>query len=222
MNTMASHPDLQYLCASNGDDFTSVMTINQTEKVKENSNINLNLFVISPKSHAGGEQLRMTGGNVSGESLKNNIQPRKNMPTMTDYMNLQAERITLKKEKAALTDRLKKMEDGGVKANPVRGRNNLKKSNWEHEDYMNADNINKYCQLTIYPHFKILPVGWDRYCENNSKTLCCKVMDIIRVPDGMKKEWYWFDKVVPIMNKKFIDMRSNTRGACRKQYMSEI
>jgi uncharacterized protein YbdZ (MbtH family) len=201
MNTMASHPDLQYLCASNGDDFTSVMTINQTEKVKENSNINLNLFVISPKSHAGGEQLRMTGGNVSGESLKNNIQPRKNMPTMTDYMNLQ---------------------DGGVKANPVRGRNNLKKSNWEHEDYMNADNINKYCQLTIYPHFKILPVGWDRYCENNSKTLCCKVMDIIRVPDGMKKEWYWFDKVVPIMNKKFIDMRSNTRGACRKQYMSEI
>ena len=105
---------------------------------------------------------------------------------------------------------------------PDAGRNNLKRSNWEHMDFMNADNINKYCQLPIYPHSKILPAGWDRYSGNSSKTLCYKVNDIIRVPDGMKKEWYWFDKVVPIMNKKFIDMSSNTRGAYRKQYMSEI
>ena len=69
---------------------------------------------------------------------------------MVDYKKLQAERITWKREKAALTDRLKKMENIGVKGNQVRGRNNLKKSNWEHMDYMNADNINKYCQLTIF------------------------------------------------------------------------
>ena len=87
---------------------------------------------------------------------------------------------------------------------------------------MNANTINKYCQLTIYPHYKILSVGWDRYSGNHSKTLCYKVIDVIRVPDGMKKEWYWFDKVVPIMNKTFIDTRSNIRGARRKQYMSEI
>ena len=70
MNMMVGNSDLQYLCSSNGDDLTSVMTINQTEKVKENGNINLNLFVISPKSHTRGEQLRMASGNVRGESLK--------------------------------------------------------------------------------------------------------------------------------------------------------
>ena len=224
MNMMVSNTDHhQDLCSNNGDDLTSVMNINQTEKNTENGNINFNLFVISPMSQSRGEQLRMESGNHdNGESLKGNVQHKKAVYSITDYKKLQAESNNWKKEKAALTDRLKKMEDVRVEGIAVRGRNNLKKKNWAHHDFMNADNINKYCQLTIYPHFKILPVGWDRYCENNSKTLCCKVMDIIRVPDGVNKQWYWFDKVVPIMNKKFIDMRSNTRGACRKQYMSEI
>ena len=91
--------------------------------------------------------------------------------SMGGYQVLQAEKNTWETEKAALTERLDKMERSGVKGNPIRGRNDLKKSNWEHMDFMNADNINKYCQLTIHPHFKILPVGWDRYSENNSKTL---------------------------------------------------
>ena len=109
MNMMVSNSDhLQYLCSSNGDDLTSVMTINQTEKDTENGNINLNLFVISPKSHTRGEQLRMASRNHdNGESLKNNVQHRKGGPSITDYKKLQAESINWKKEKAALTDRLK-------------------------------------------------------------------------------------------------------------------
>ena len=91
MNMMVSNSDLQYLCSSNGDDLTLVKTINQTEKVKENGNINLNLFVISPKSHTRGEHLRMASGNVHGESLKNNVQHRKGVPSITDYKKLQAE-----------------------------------------------------------------------------------------------------------------------------------
>ena len=114
------------------------------------------------------------------------------------------------------------MGQNGVKGNQVWGQFFLRKANWEHIDYMNADNINKYCQLTIYLHYKILPMVWDRYSGDYSKTSCYKVVDVIRVLDGMEKEWYCFDKVVPIMNKKFIDMRSSTRGAFRKQYMSEI
>ena len=96
MNMMAANADLQYLGSSNDDDLTSVMTINQTEKVKENGNINLNLFVISAKSHTRGEQLRMASGNVRGESLKRNVQHRRSGPSMVDYKKLQAEKITWK------------------------------------------------------------------------------------------------------------------------------
>ena len=105
---------------------------------------------------------------------------------MGDSKLLQAGKNTWERQKAAPTERLEEMEENGLKGNQVRGWNNLKKSNWEHMDYMNADNINKYCQLTIYLHYKILPVGWDRYSENHSKTLCYKVIDVIRVPDGTK------------------------------------
>ena len=70
---------------------------------------------------------------------------------------------------------------------------------------MNDDNINKYCQLTVCPHHKVLPMGWDKYYGgDHSKTLCYKVIDVIRVPNGIVKELYWSDKVVPIMNGKLL------------------
>ena len=129
MNMMVSNSDhLQNLCSSNGDDLISVMTINQTEKYTENGNINFNLFVISPKSQSRGEQLRMESENHdNGESLKDNVQHKKAVYSITDLKKLQAESKDWKKEKAALTDRLKKMEDIEVEGITVRGRNNLKK-----------------------------------------------------------------------------------------------
>ena len=105
---------------------------------------------------------------------------------MSDYKSLQVEKISWEKEKAALTKRLKMMEQSGVKGNQVWGQNNLKKVNWEHIDYMNADSINKFCQLTVYPDYKILPMGWDRYSGNHPRTLCYKMIDVIRVPMELK------------------------------------
>ena len=222
MNMMSGGSDLQDLRSANEDSLTLVIPKNQRVTNKETGNINLNLLVITDQANNIGEGRKLSGRNDDGESWSHDRQRPKIGVSLGDYKVLRAEKITWEREKAALTERVNKMERNGVTGNPMRGRNNLKKSNWEHMDFMNADNINKYCQLTIYPLFKILPVGWDRYSENNCKTLCYKVNNIIRVPDGMKKEWYWFDKVVPIMSKTIIDMRSNTRGACRKQYMSEI
>ena len=84
-------------------------------------------------------------------------------------------------------------------------------------DYINDDNINKYGQLTVYPHRKFFPMGWERYGGDHPKTLCYKVIGMIGVPGGITKECYWFDKVAPIMNNKTIDTRSNNnRGAYKK------
>ena len=51
------------------------------------------------------------------------------------------------------------MEQSDGKGNQVRGQNDSKKANCEHLDYMNDDNINKFCQLTVYPNYKFLPMG---------------------------------------------------------------
>ena len=61
----------------------------------------------------------------------------------------------------------------------------------------------------------------DKYGGDHPRILCYKENEVIRVPSGIKKELYWFDNVVPTIDKKLIDMRSNNRGLCCKQYMSE-
>ena len=91
-------------------------------------------------------------------------------------------------EWAVLIKRLQAMEHNGGEGNHVRGRNNLKKANWEQLDYMNDDSINKYCQQSVYPHYKFLPMGWDEYGGDHPGTLRCKVIEVIRVPDGIIKE----------------------------------
>ena len=86
---------------------------------------------------------------------------------------------------------------------------------------MNDDNVNKYYQTKLYPYYKFLPTGWNKYSGDNSRTLCGIMLKLVVIPDGKKKEWCWFDKVAPIISKKCIDMMSNNRGLCCKQYMSE-
>ena len=216
------HTDLQNLGQGSEDCFTAVMSIDQSLHQQEAGYIKYNLLMITNERNTNNQQLRRLSANINGGSLKYESQQRRGASSMSDHKSLQAETTSWEKDKASLTKRLKAMEQSGVKRNQVRGQNHLKKTNWEHTDYMNDDNIIKFCQLTVYPHYKILPMGWDRYSGNHPKTLCYKVINVIRVPNGIKKEWYWFNRVVPIMNKKFIDMRSNTRGACRKQYTSEI
>ena len=134
-----AHTDLQNLGSTNEDCFTAVMSINQRVREEETGNIKLNLLVIADQSNTNGQQLRMASGNLNGESWQRDGQHRRSCPSMGDYKLLQAEKITWEREKAALTERLEKMEEIGVKGNQVQGRNNLKKSNWEHMDYMNAD-----------------------------------------------------------------------------------
>ena len=96
----------------------------------------------------------------------------------------------------------------------AKGRNNLEKENWEGLDYMNDNNITKYCQAKLYPYCKFLPTGWNKYSRDNAKTLSCNVLKLVAILDGKKKEWYWFDEVAPATNKKSIDTRSDNRGSC--------
>ena len=71
-------------------------------------------------------------------------------------------------------------------------------------DYMDEDNIHKYCQSTVYPYQKLLPSGWEKYCGYNPRILCGKVMAMIKVPNGLDNKWYWYDKVANIRQRRRI------------------
>ena len=42
----------------------------------------------------------------------------------------------------------------------------------------------------------------------------------VYVPPALTRKYYWNEKVIPIMNKKVIDMRGNDMGVCHKQFKS--
>ena len=106
------------------------------------------------------------------------------------------------------------MEGSSSRGRQKRGGNDLKKPNWKGSDYMNDDNVNKYCQEKLYPYDKFLPAGQNKYSEDNSKTSCYNVIGLVVITGNKQEEWNWYDKVVPIKNKKFINMRNNNRGSC--------
>ena len=55
-----------------------------------------------------------------------------------------ADKANWEKERKILKERVKQVESGMTMSEQARGRNNLKKENWEGRDYTNDDNINKY------------------------------------------------------------------------------
>ena len=127
----------------------------------------------------------------------------------------------LEKDNESLRKQISAMENtAGLLKRKSFGRNNLKKVDWSPVDVDNECTINEYCRNRVYPFYKYLPKGWQIYKETNAKTLSTRVMQRVYVPPTITKKYYWRTKVMPIMNKKFIDMRSNDRGVCHKQFKS--
>ena len=127
----------------------------------------------------------------------------------------------LEKDNASLRKQISAMEKmAGQRKKKAFGRNNLKKVDWSPVDVDNECTINHYCRNMVYPYYKILPTGWQIYNETNNKNLSTRVMKRVYVPPTLTQKYYWGEKVMPIMNKKFIDMRSNDRGVCHKQFKS--
>ena len=61
---------------------------------------------------------------------------------------------------------------------------------------------------------------WSTYSPVEVGTICYKLMNLVAVPDNVTKEYYYSKRVVPMVNKKYVEMRSNINGHIRKLYQS--
>ena len=107
------------------------------------------------------------------------------------------------------------------------GRNNLKRELWSATDFSNEKRLNKYCN-DIYRHVKAFPDGWMRYNPKNKRSLCARAIALVTVPKqddnngcDIESEYYWNNIVMPVMNKKYGDMRSSDTKRLRKQFKSK-
>ena len=97
------------------------------------------------------------------------------------------------------------------------GRNNITKRKWVGSDVTNMDNLNKWLRGKLFPLCKFLPKNWKNYTARDG-TLCARILTVVKLPRSVVVKDYWDSRIVPMVNKKYVEMRSNINSSCRKEY----
>ena len=107
------------------------------------------------------------------------------------------------------------------------GRNSLKREMWTPTDFSNEKRIITYC-TKMYRYIKAFPDGWMQYNPKNQYSVSARAMGKVTVPKhddnngcDMESEFYWNNIVMPVMNKKYGDMRSSDTERLQKQFKSK-
>ena len=98
---------------------------------------------------------------------------------------------------------------------------------WTPTDFSNEKRIITYC-TKMYRYIKAFPDGWMQYNPKNQYSVSARAMGKVTVPKhddnngcDMESEFYWNNIVMPVMNKKYGDMRSSDTERLQKQFKSK-
>jgi hypothetical protein len=108
-----------------------------------------------------------------------------------------------------------------------RGQNSIKKSKYNQNDHANSDIIANFCKKRVFPHHKFLYKSWKTYAPANKTSLYYKCCDEINIPrqveaDPAEMEYFWLNKTVPMINKKYYKICANFNAAARGEYFGRF
>ena len=105
------------------------------------------------------------------------------------------------------------------------GRNSVNKQEYDRYDHCNADIISGFCKSIMFPQYKFLEPSYMLFSLENQRSLCYKINDMIEKPlaitSDLDHEYYWVNYTVPMINKKYCEMRSNFNTDVKKKYIGE-
>jgi hypothetical protein len=97
-----------------------------------------------------------------------------------------------------------------------------KKGEWDQIDLCNNDIIKSFCKNKLLPNHKFLGPEQLKYMDDK-RSLCYKIYAEIEIPDTIKthvdKVFYWNQRLVPMINTKMVEVRSNFNSYIKKQYL---
>ena len=111
----------------------------------------------------------------------------------------------------------KQVIDGDVH----RGRNSLRASEFDSFDHANLEIIGKFCKTKLFPHHKFLHWPWSKYSPSDESSLYYKCREEIDLPSTEDEQFYWLNKTVPFINKKYSEIRSNVNSTIKAEYLGE-
>lgn len=162
------------------------------------------------------------GGGVSsaGRSRSVGASARRGLDTPSQSDIRKREMDALAAERDMLKERVEELETQVSEITNHRyGRNNTVKRAWRDCDLANMDNLSKWLKMNLFPVYKFLPTDWWEWSPELERSLCRRIQRVVKCPAGCEEKFYWESKVVSMVNKKYVEMRSNINGACRKEYM---
>jgi hypothetical protein len=160
------------------------------------------------------------------------LQERYKTSTRISKLTIRDMTTELKELKAKLTTY--EVEVGRLQAKIMQGdsycgRNSThfsKSVSWGSNDGANNEVVTQFCKNKLFLHYKFLHQGWLQYSADDTLSLCYKIFKIIEVPltvtTLMDKEFYWKTKILPMINKKLCEMRSNFNSAIKERYLGKF
>ncbi len=135
--------------------------------------------------------------------------------------NLQSKNEKLKGEIEECQAKMRKLQQQLMNGDVHQGGNMLQTSDFDSYDHSNQDIIARFCKNKLFPHQKFLHPSWKVYSASDKNSLsykCNKEIDIAVTEDG---EFYWMNKTVPMINKKYCKIRANINSSIKVEYFGE-
>jgi len=123
--------------------------------------------------------------------------------------NLQGENERLKGELKECLERMRKLQRQVMNGDVHQGGNMLQTKEIDLYDHTNQDIISQFCKNKLFPHQKFLHQSWKVYSDKDKSSLCYKCNEEIDVPVLEDGEFYWTNKIVPMIYKKYCKIRAN-------------
>lgn len=127
--------------------------------------------------------------------------------------------LAWEKERQGLLDRVSKTEEEMKRKKIYRGRNKTKVANFDNDEHASNKVITRFIRRQVFPNIKFLHPSWTDYAPNVETSFFYKLRGHLTFPEELGEEFFWNNKIVPIVNKKICETRSNISQACRNGYL---
>jgi hypothetical protein len=159
-----------------------------------------------------------------------NITRSKGMFDDSFYKNWRRQKKNNEMEIKSLNEKLKQQEKldrfqlKQLQGDLARGRNAINKSKFNKFDHINMEIVSGFCKNKMFPIYKFLEQSMSIFLSNE-QSLCAKLTGLIQISRELTTptdhEFYWTNNIVPMINWKYIEIRSNINTEV-KAYLGEF
>ncbi len=142
------------------------------------------------------------------------------------YKNWRRQKKKYETEIKGLNEKLKQMQeklDGlqqkQLQGDLARGRNTINKLKFIKLNHLNMEIVWGFCKNKMFPIYKLLEQSMLIFFSNK-QSLCAKLTGLVQIPRELTThtdhEFYWTNNIVPMINGKYIKIRSNFNTEVKK------